>query len=227
MDAADRPGRVIVGVDTGLAGLQALRVAVTEARIRGAALHAVRTWQPTPPPSGRSTGLPGRDLPPTGPGTAGPGATAPGIAGLGIWHPGLLDADADTGDPALPWAGGPSGIDPDGQVAMATIVEAFAETMGGPPPDVHVQLLALPDPAARALVEYACRDGDLLVLGAPRRGRWRRLWGGSTVRGCLARAGCPVLVVPPPPLARRGSPRALLRELRREIDELAGPGPEL
>jgi hypothetical protein len=34
-----------------------------------------------------------------------------------------------------------------------------------------------------------------------------------------------VLVVPPPPLTRAGSPRALLRELRRDLDQFAGDGP--
>lgn len=43
-----RPGRVIVGVDTSLSGLQALRAAVAEARQRRAPLHAVRTWEPAP-----------------------------------------------------------------------------------------------------------------------------------------------------------------------------------
>ncbi len=40
----DRAPRVIVGIDESLAGLRALRVAVTEARSRGAELHAVRVW---------------------------------------------------------------------------------------------------------------------------------------------------------------------------------------
>jgi nucleotide-binding universal stress UspA family protein len=40
----DRVPRVIVGVDSSLAGLRALRVAVAEARRRRAVLHAVRVW---------------------------------------------------------------------------------------------------------------------------------------------------------------------------------------
>lgn len=39
-----RASRVVVGVDGTLAGLRALRVAVAEARRRGAVLHAVRVW---------------------------------------------------------------------------------------------------------------------------------------------------------------------------------------
>jgi nucleotide-binding universal stress UspA family protein len=38
-------GRVIVGVSASIAGLQALRRAVEEARRRGVPLHAVRAWQ--------------------------------------------------------------------------------------------------------------------------------------------------------------------------------------
>jgi hypothetical protein len=103
-----------------------------------------------------------------------------------------------------------------------TIDRAFAETMGGEPPDLEVQAVVILDPPGPVLVGYACRDDDLLVVGTGRRGFWRRLRGGSVARYCLARAACPVLVVPPPPMTRAGSPRALLRELRREIDQLAG-----
>jgi nucleotide-binding universal stress UspA family protein len=44
----ERPPRVIVGVDESLAGLRALRLAVTEARRRGAVLHAIRVWNFNP-----------------------------------------------------------------------------------------------------------------------------------------------------------------------------------
>ncbi len=39
-----RPPRVVVGVDESLAGLRALRTAVSEARRRKAQLHAIRVW---------------------------------------------------------------------------------------------------------------------------------------------------------------------------------------
>jgi hypothetical protein len=45
-----------------------------------------------------------------------------------------------------------------------------------------------------------------------------------TARYCLGRATCPVLVVPPPPLTRGASQRTMLRQLRRELDQLAGNG---
>jgi nucleotide-binding universal stress UspA family protein len=110
-------------------------------------------------------------------------------------------------------------------VASRLVAEAFADTMGGLPREVEVQTVLVGDSAGPALVRYASGDGDLLVLGGPRRGRWRRLPGRSVASYCLAHAACPVLVVPPPPLARAGSPQALLRELRRDIEQLAGNGP--
>lgn len=173
---ADRPGRVIVGIDHSLSGLHALRTAVNEARVRGVALHAVRCWQPSP---------------------SGPGST--GGVGTG------LDA---------------GGTDAGAAAAAAVIARAFAETMGGQPTDLEVRSVAVPDSAGPVLVEYACRDQDVLVLGAGRRSRLRR-WRGPVVRHCVTRARCPVLVVPPPPLIRGESPRAMLRQLRRDLDQLA------
>ena len=165
-----RPGRVIVGVDTSLSGLQALRTAVAEARQRHAPLHAVRTWEPAP--------------------------SDPGFAETRARGPhGALAAAART-----------------------VMHRAFAETFGGPPTDLLVHTVVVPDAPGPVLVEYACRDRDLLVVGAGRRGVLRRLRGSAVVRYCVRRATCPVLVVPPPPLTRVGSPRALLRELRRDLD---------
>lgn len=188
----EHPGRVIVGVDTTLSGLQALRLAVTEARARGVALHAVRTWGPAPPDPGPPAGEPAAGLvrqPTVGT------PTADGAAAFGRYS---------------------------GAVEAAAVVDrAFADTMGGEPPDLPVRTVLVPDSPGAVLVEYACRDHDLLVIGAGRR-RFPFRWGISpVVRYCLRHAACPVLVVPPPPLARAGSPRALLRELRREIDQLA------
>jgi nucleotide-binding universal stress UspA family protein len=174
--AVDRPGRVVVGVDPSLSGLQALRVAVAQARARAAVLHAVRTVEPAP----RNPDL-----------TVGAGPE----------------------DSVLTSA------------AVAVIDRAFAETMGAPPTDIEVQIVAVPDSPGPVLVEYACQDSDLLVLGAGRRGRLPRWWGGKVVRYCVTHACCPVLVVPPPPLTRGGSPRALMRSLRRDIDQLDGGGP--
>lgn len=98
------------------------------------------------------------------------------------------------------------------------VERTFADTMGGVPDDVDVETVVLPDYPGPALVTLADRDDDLLVLGSGRRNR--RGSGSRTVRYCTAWAACPVLVVPPPQLARAVSQRALLRQLRREIDDL-------
>jgi nucleotide-binding universal stress UspA family protein len=50
------------------------------------------------------------------------------------------------------------------------------------------------------LVAAACEPGDLLVVGAGRRGAVRHLVSSRVSRYCLAHAGCPVVAVPPPDL---------------------------
>jgi nucleotide-binding universal stress UspA family protein len=50
------------------------------------------------------------------------------------------------------------------------------------------------------LVAAASQPGDLLVVGAGRRGLARRLLRGRVARYCLAHASCPVVAVPPPGL---------------------------
>jgi nucleotide-binding universal stress UspA family protein len=165
----ERAGRVIVGVDNTLSGLQALRRAVAEARVRGVTLLAVRAWSP-----GTST----------------------------YYYPSVqLREDEVATESQL-------------------VARAFADTMGGMPLDVEVETILAPDAPGPMLVRYAGRDDDLLVIGSGRRGLWHPL--SRTARHCLARAVCPVLVVPPPPLTRAASPRALLRQLRRDLDQLAG-----
>ncbi|HEX6234708.1 MAG TPA: universal stress protein [Jiangellaceae bacterium] len=98
------------------------------------------------------------------------------------------------------------------------VMRTFAETFGGFPDDVKVEVEVLPDYPGPALVRLADRDDDLLVLGSGHRN-----WRGSasrTVRYCVAWAACPVLVIPPPQLVRAVPQRVLLRQLRREIEDL-------
>lgn len=199
-DLGSRPGRVVLGVDTTLSGMQALRVAVAEARRRGCQLHAVRAWGPAP------------SEPPAEPG--------PPINPWGLAGP-LGGGYGTGGEPPEQPDGGREG---QAAAAIATVTRAFTDTMGGKPPDVSVRAVVLPDAPGPVLVEYACRDDDLLVLGAGRRTLLRRFRGSPVVRYCLTRACCPVLVVPPPPLTRAGSTRSLLRQLRREIDQLTEGG---
>ncbi len=55
---------------------------------------------------------------------------------------------------------------------------------------------------AGSLVSMACCPGDLLVVGAGRRGALARMVSGKVSRYCLAHAQCPVLAVPPPAFAQ-------------------------
>jgi len=73
---------------------------------------------------------------------------------------------------------------------------------GGMPAGVDVEPLVVRGDASFVLVHVSGRDDDLLVVGAGRRGALRRLWCARISRYCVARAACPVLVVPPAALAR-------------------------
>ena len=78
-----------------------------------------------------------------------------------------------------------------------------------PPADLPVRPFIRRGRPGPVLVDAACRPGDLLVVGAGRRGALTRIAGGRVSRYCLAHAICPVLTVPPPPLARETRRRAL------------------
>lgn len=159
-------GRVIVGVHDCLAGLQAVRCAVVEARRRNAMLCAVRAW--TVPYAGQSVGL-------------------------RSWRQELVDE------------------------AALIVYGAFATALGGLPADVEVQVLAPEGGASRCLVDLADRDDDLLIVGDCQRHGLRRAWSRSVARYCTRHAICPVLVVPPPALARVAR-HDLTREAQRFID---------
>ncbi|MFD3943895.1 universal stress protein [Streptomyces sp. NPDC058579] len=86
------------------------------------------------------------------------------------------------------------------RAAVERLLETMDDAFGGAGPGVPwqgVTARGLPGPA---LVEAADRAGDLLVIGAGRRGGLRRLMFPSVVRYCVAHAACPVLAVPPSPL---------------------------
>jgi hypothetical protein len=91
--------------------------------------------------------------------------------------------------------------------ALEAVQEAFTAGMGGPPPDLEWWAVVAPGPAGPALVRLADRPDDLLVVG------WTAKRS-KVVRYCLHNAGCPTMVVPPPPLARV-SPREVLRQSRQ------------
>jgi nucleotide-binding universal stress UspA family protein len=99
------------------------------------------------------------------------------------------------------------------ELARETLVKA----LGGIPPGIEVRAVAFEAAAGPGLVGFADRDDDLLVVGDAQRSGIRRLWSGRVARYCIARATCPVLVVPPPALARLDS-RVLTRDLRRLVN---------
>ena len=61
-----------------------------------------------------------------------------------------------------------------------------------------------------------CRPGDLLAVGAGRRGALARIAHGRVSRYCQAHARCPVLTVPPAPLAHETRREALARTFRHQ-----------
>lgn len=155
MSSEHAVGRVVVGVDRGASGLQALRRGFAEANAHGAELHAVRAWTTA------------REL---------------------------------------------------GDEAVGTLVSAFIDSVGQVPAGIVVRSVVVADEPGPALVSYADREDDLLIVGAGHARRWRHPHGSRIVRYCLWHAACPVLVIPPPPLTRGKSARGLVRELRHDLD---------
>jgi len=156
--------RVIVGTQDSVAGLQALRRGIDEARRRDATVYLVR-----------AVNAPARN---------------PGGA---LWH--------------TEWA-----------VWAAEYAQlALVTALGGIPRDVEVRTVVLEGAAGPALVDFADRADDLLVVGDAQRRGLRRPWSGRVARYCARRASCPVLVVPPPALSRVDG-HDLARELQRLVD---------
>ena len=101
--------------------------------------------------------------------------------------------------------------------ARARLDRAFAESLGGPPLDMDVVRRVVRARPGQALCEAVAGPDDLLVIGV----HPRRLWRGRIHRYVVAHAGCPVLTVPSPPLARQE-----LRALRRATaGDFAAAGP--
>jgi nucleotide-binding universal stress UspA family protein len=79
--------------------------------------------------------------------------------------------------------------------------DALVAVWGEVPDDPLVRPQIERGPAGRVLVTFARRPGDLLVVGAGRRGPLARMALSRVSRYCLAHAQCPVLAIPPPELA--------------------------
>lgn len=86
--------------------------------------------------------------------------------------------------------------------ARERLQEALGAACGGVPQDQEIKLLTIRGAPGPALVQAADSAGDLLVVGAGRRGLLPRMWHGNVSRYCLSHARCPVLAVPYPATAR-------------------------
>jgi nucleotide-binding universal stress UspA family protein len=110
-------------------------------------------------------------------------------------------------------------LERDQTAARDRLRNAFDEAFGGLPPEVTADAILVRDDPGPALVRTAHRPNDLLVVGTGTRGRFARAMHKSVARYCLARAGCPVLSIPPPALMRE------MHTIRRHRQLFAsGPG---
>jgi len=109
------------------------------------------------------------------------------------------------------------------QEARETLLSAVDIATGGVPPDFSRRLFTCQGDAADVLLRYADRDDDLLVLGTSRHRPW---WpfGQKTVRKCVRKAGCAVVVVPQTAMARSMPVHKLLRELHHDLTRLERAG---
>jgi nucleotide-binding universal stress UspA family protein len=157
-------GRVVVGFAPTMAGYEALRYAVTQARDRAATLvvvHAVR-----------------------------------------------LDPHDSWAESRLPMT-----------VAVTKqVTTAFHEALGGVPADLDVHVIVEAAPADLVLRAAADQPGDLLVVGSCTRRRLGALAHGARLRRTLRSAVCPVVVIPPPAMARLGSASRLGRNAVAELE---------
>ena len=96
--------------------------------------------------------------------------------------------------------------------ARRSISEAFRTAVGEVPPDLDIFQRVAPGQVAVVLKSCVSSPGDRLVIGAARR-RWLS---GRVVHGCAPGAGCPVVVVPRPELARAAGGRLAARRMLRE-----------
>jgi len=97
------------------------------------------------------------------------------------------------------------------QDARQRLQDTLSLAWGDLPADLPVRPVIRRGQPGPDLVEAACRPGDLLVVGAGRRGALARIAHGRVSRYCLAHARCPVMTVPPSALAQQARRGALVR----------------
>jgi nucleotide-binding universal stress UspA family protein len=79
--------------------------------------------------------------------------------------------------------------------------QAVELSIGAAPADIEFAPRVERGEAGEVLTRVANQDGDVLVIGAGRAGAVHRLLACRVSRYCLAHAVCPVIAVPPSPLA--------------------------
>jgi len=87
--------------------------------------------------------------------------------------------------------------------AWQRLWDTLDTAFGGLPAGISTQPVVLRGKPGQVLAGVARQDGDVLVIGAGRRGLLRRLARCRVARYCLANAHCPVLAIPPPSLAQQ------------------------
>jgi nucleotide-binding universal stress UspA family protein len=87
------------------------------------------------------------------------------------------------------------------QAACDRLWRAIELALGGPPADVAFSPTVIRGEAGPVLTEFAAEPGDVLVISAGRRGTLGRLLACRVSRYCLGHSCCPVVAVPPSPLA--------------------------
>jgi nucleotide-binding universal stress UspA family protein len=87
------------------------------------------------------------------------------------------------------------------EMACQRLDDALAAVWGGSPPEPGVQPHVERGSPGWVLVNIAGHPGDVLVIGAGHGSPARRAARCRVVRYCVARAHCPVVLVPPPELA--------------------------
>jgi nucleotide-binding universal stress UspA family protein len=108
--------------------------------------------------------------------------------------------------------------------AKECIRKVFNEALGGLPAGLKIESVICDAEVATALIKIADQVDDLLVIGGSGGRRligWRRA---RVARRCSREANCPVVIVPPPAMARRSVNR-LAREVVREADTFLTPPP--
>lgn len=81
--------------------------------------------------------------------------------------------------------------------ARQRLLAAIDLGLGGAPPGIDFGMQISRGEPGVVLVATACEHGDVLVIGAGRRGSVRRGLACRVSRYCLAHAVCPVIAIPP------------------------------